>query len=110
MRREAGVAPSTCGAKDVWMGEVIVDPAFRSGAHHHGDVESAIYVASGRLRFRWGDKLQYVAEGGPGDFIFVPPMMVHQEINASDREPVVTIVARGGENIVVNVEILEATE
>jgi hypothetical protein len=32
---------------------------------------------------------------------------VHQEINASDAEPVTQIVARGGENIVINVEIAE---
>jgi hypothetical protein len=33
------------------------------------------------------------------------PHRGHQEINASDDEPVTPIVARGGENIVVNVEI-----
>lgn len=22
---------------------------------------------------RWGDKLEYTAEAGPGDFIYVPP-------------------------------------
>jgi uncharacterized RmlC-like cupin family protein len=110
MRREAGVSSETCGAEGVWMGEVTVDPAFRSAAHHHGDVESGIYIASGRLRFRWGAKLEHSAEGGPGDFIFVPAMMVHQEINASDSEPVVTIVSRGGDNIVVNVEMPEAEQ
>lgn len=106
MSRVAGVAASTCGASGVWMGEVVTEPRFESGAHHHGDVESAIYVISGSIRFRWGARLEHSAEGGAGDFIFVPANTVHSEANNSDREPLVLIVARGGqENVVVNVEV-----
>jgi uncharacterized RmlC-like cupin family protein len=109
MTRVAGVAASTAGASGVWMGEVTTEPGFRSGAHHHGDVESAIYVLSGRYRFRWGDRLQHSAEGEAGDFIFVPARLVHQEMNLSEDEPLVMILARGGqENVVVNVDIPEA--
>jgi uncharacterized RmlC-like cupin family protein len=111
MTRLAGVSAATCGATGVWMGEVTTAPGVRSGAHHHGDAESAIYVVSGRYRFRWGKRLEESAEGGAGDFIFVPARLVHQEINASDSEPLVMIVARGGhENVVVNVEMPEAVE
>ncbi|HXK33299.1 MAG TPA: cupin domain-containing protein [Dehalococcoidia bacterium] len=111
MTRLAGVSAATCGAAGVWMGEVTTEPGFRSGAHHHGDVESAIYVVSGRYRFRWGERLEESAEGGAGDFIFVPARLVHQEINASDSEPLVVIVARGGqENVVVNVDVPAADE
>ena len=35
---------------------------------HHGPVESVIYVVSGKARMRWGDKLEVMAEAGPGDF------------------------------------------
>jgi uncharacterized RmlC-like cupin family protein len=107
MTRMAGVAASTCGATGIWMGDVTLAPGFRSQPHHHGDVESAIYVIAGRLRLRWGDALEHEEEAGPGEFIFVPAQAVHQEINASDAEPVTQIVARGGENIVINVEIAE---
>ncbi len=109
MVRMAGVAPSTCGASGVWMGEVTNAPGFRSGAHHHGDVESAIYMVQGRMKFRWGDRLQHEGEAGAGDFIFVPAQLVHQEINLSETEPLVAIVARGGDNIVVNVDVPEAS-
>ncbi len=34
---------------------------------------------------RWGEKLEFVAEAGPGDFIFVPPWVPHQEINAGEE-------------------------
>lgn len=109
MQRAAGVSAKTCGSSEVWMGEVATAPGFRSGAHHHGDVESAIYVASGRCRFRWGEHLEHSADAAAGDFIFVPALVVHQEINVSDREPVVFIVARGSqENVVVNIEMPEA--
>ena len=109
MTRVAGVSAATCGSAAVWMGQFTNEPGFRSGAHHHGDVESAIYVLSGRLRMRWGGHLQHEAEAGAGDFIFVPARLVHQEINASASEGVVAILARGGqENVVVNVELAEA--
>jgi uncharacterized RmlC-like cupin family protein len=111
MERAAGVSAGTCGASSVWMGEVTTAPGFRSGAHHHGDVESAIFVASGRCRFRWGDRLEHTADAAAGDFIFVPALVLHQEINLSATEPVVFVVARGSqENVVVNVDLPEANQ
>lgn len=109
MTRVAGISATTCGAAGVWMGQFTNEPGFRSSAHHHGEVESAIYVLSGRLRMRWGEHLEHEAEAGEGDFIFVPARLVHQEINASASDGVVAILARGGqENVVVNVELPEA--
>ena len=109
MTRVAGVAAGTCGSTGIWMGQFTNEPGFRSGAHHHGDVESAIYVVSGSLRMRWGEHLEHGAEASAGDFIFVPAQLIHQEINASPSEGVVAILARGGqENVVVNVDLPEA--
>lgn len=108
MRRLAGVSRETCGARGIWLGEASNEPGFRSAPHHHGDVESAIYVLDGCLRMRWGDRLQHEAEARPGDYIHVPAHLVHQEINASADAPVTMIVARSGDNIVVNVEMPEA--
>ena len=108
MRREAGVAASTVGAEKIWLGHVTMEPGMKSGAHHHGPVESAIYIISGRARFRFGERLEHTAEAGPGDFVFVPPEAVHQEINPDPDTPIEMIVARNGqENIVVNVELPE---
>jgi uncharacterized RmlC-like cupin family protein len=109
MTRAAGIAASTCGASGIWMGEATTEPGFRSGAHHHGDVESAIYVVSGSIRMRWGDHLEHSLAANAGDFVFVPANLVHQEMNGSQTERAVVIVARGGqENIVVNVDVPEA--
>ena len=110
MDRLTAVAAETVGSKELWAGVVTLAAGARSGAHHHGDCESVIYVLSGRIRFRYGDRLEESAEAGPGDFIFVPPQVIHQEINASDSEGIDSIVIRSSqENIVVNVELPEST-
>jgi len=78
----------------------------KTGAHHHGALESVIYVLKGRARMRWGDHLEYVAEAGPGDFIFVPPYVPHQEINASTDETLECVLVRSdNEAVVVNLDI-----
>ena len=111
MDRAEGVGACTVGASSIWAGHVTVGPGVKSGAHHHGEVESAIYIISGKARFRYGERLEHNIEAGAGDFIYVPAYIVHQEINASSQEPVEMIVTRGSqENIVVNVEIPEARE
>jgi uncharacterized RmlC-like cupin family protein len=46
------------------------------------------------------------AEAGPGDFIFVPPYVPHQEINASPDEPLECVLVRSdNEAVVVNLDI-----
>jgi uncharacterized RmlC-like cupin family protein len=106
MARAEGCGASTVGAEGIWLGQVTVDKGVSSGPHHHGEVESAIYIISGRARFRFGERLDNEVEANAGDFVFVPPYLVHQEINASSDEPVTMIVARASqENIVVNVEV-----
>ena len=65
-----------------------------------------IYVVSGRARMRWGERLEYTAEAGPGDFIYVPPYVPHQEINASpDSELSCVVVRSGQEPVVVNLDM-----
>jgi uncharacterized RmlC-like cupin family protein len=55
---------------------------------------------------RWGERLEFVAEAGPGDFIFVPPYVPHQEINASDDQPLSCVLVRSGqEPVVVNLDL-----
>ena len=105
MQREAGINAAV-GANKIWAGAVTVQPNAKTGPHHHGPLESIIYVVSGRARFRWGEKLEFVAEAGPGDFVFVPPYVPHQELNASAEEPVFAVVTRSGqEPVVVNLEM-----
>ena len=106
MQRAAAINLARAGAQKLWAGTVTIHPNAKTGAHHHGALESVIYVVRGRARMRWGEKLEYVAEAGPGDFIFVPPFVPHQEINASGDETLECVLVRsGGEAVVVNLDI-----
>ena len=106
MNRAAAITYARCGAEKLWAGTVVIHPDAKTGAHHHGPVESIIYVISGRARMRWGERLEFVAEAGPGDFIHVPPFVPHQEINASDDEPLSCVLCRSGQDpVVVNLDI-----
>ena len=106
MHREAAIDAARAGAEKLWAGTVVIHPDAKTGPHHHGEVESVIYVVSGRARMRWGERLEYTAEAGPGDFIYVPPYVPHQEINASpDSELSCVIVRSGQESVVVNLDM-----
>lgn len=111
-RREA-ISLARAGARKIWAGTVTIHPDAKTGAHHHGALESVIYVVRGRARMRWGEHLEFVAEAGPGDFIFVPPFVPHQEINASADESLECVLVRSdGQSSVVNLDIepVEAPE
>lgn len=109
MTRMTAIAAATVGAKNLWVGRVTLEPGAKSGAQHHGDCESVICVTAGRIRFRFGERLEHSAEAGPGDYVYVPPNVVHQEINLSESEGIDSIVVRDSqENVVVNVDVPEA--
>lgn len=106
MRREAAVSRKLVGAERIWLGYVELDPGDISAAHHHGEAESAIFLVSGWARF--------VTETGihdaeSGDVVWVPPHVVHVEVNRSSSEPVRMVVARSTqESLVFNVDTPEA--
>jgi uncharacterized RmlC-like cupin family protein len=109
MKRAAAIDFARAGARRLWAGTVVVDADAKTGPHHHGPLESVIYVVRGRARMRWGEALEFVAEAGAGDFIFVPPFVPHQEINASADEPLECVVVRSDqEAVVVNVDVATA--
>jgi uncharacterized RmlC-like cupin family protein len=110
MLRAAAITAGRVGAQHLWAGAVLIEPHALTGAHHHGEVESVIYVVSGLARMRWGERLEYVAEAGPGDFIHVPPYVPHQEINAGDGPLSCVLVRSGQEPVVVNLELDDVVE
>ena len=106
MDRKAAINFARAGAHKLWAGTVDIKPNAKTGAHHHGALESVIYVVRGRARMRWGEQLEFTAEAGPGDFIYVPPYVPHQEINASPTEPLECVLVRSdNEAVVVNLDI-----
>jgi uncharacterized RmlC-like cupin family protein len=106
MDRKAAINAARVGAQKIWAGTVNIHPNAKTGAHHHGELESVIYVLRGKARMRWGENLEFVAEAGPGDFIYVPPFVPHQEINASPDEVLECVLVRSdNEAVVVNLDI-----
>jgi uncharacterized RmlC-like cupin family protein len=106
MNRAAAIDLARVGAQKLWAGTVHIHAGARTGAHHHGPLESVIYVIRGRARMRWGEALEFTAEAGPGDFIYVPPFVPHQEINTSVDEVLECVLVRSdNEAVVVNLDI-----
>jgi uncharacterized RmlC-like cupin family protein len=106
MSRAAAITHARTGASLLWAGTVLVQPDAKTGPHHHGELETVLYVVRGHVRMRWGDHLEFSDEASPGDFIFVPPYVPHQEINASPNEPCEAVVVRSGQDpVVVNLEM-----
>lgn len=106
MNRAAAIDFARVGAQKLWAGTVHIHADAKTGAHHHGPLESVIYVIRGRARMRWGERLEFTAEAGPGDFIYVPPFVPHQEINASSDETLECVLVRSdSEAVVVNLDI-----
>ena len=106
MTRAAAITHARTGAEKLWAGTVVVEPNAKTGPHHHGELETVLYIVRGRARMRWGDRLEFSGEAGPGDFIYVPPFVPHQEINALPDEICEAVVVRSGqEPIVVNLDL-----
>jgi uncharacterized RmlC-like cupin family protein len=110
MVRFAAISNAKVGSERLWMGQTHVGPAMRSGDHHHGEAETAIYVLSGSPEFVFLD--EHTGEetrirAAPGDFVFVPPYTPHREENNDPETEAVVVLARSTqEAIVVNLPSL----
>jgi uncharacterized RmlC-like cupin family protein len=90
------------GGSQTWIGTVTLNPEGRTGTHHHGRHEVTIYVVKGRSEIRWGERLEFAANVGPGDFVYFAPYVPHQEFNPDERDSVEFVVVRSdNEKIVV---------
>ena len=46
MTRAAAITHARTGANKLWAGTVTVQPAARTGAHHHGELETVLCISS----------------------------------------------------------------
>ncbi|MHB1446228.1 MAG: cupin domain-containing protein [Acidimicrobiales bacterium] len=99
MVREEAIA-----AGGIWAGLVRTAPGMVSGWHHHGEHETSIYVASGRLRLESGVGGTEVVEACEGDFVHVPAGSVHREANPDGAESRLIVVRAGQGPTTVNVD------
>jgi uncharacterized RmlC-like cupin family protein len=105
MTRAAAITHARTGASKLWAGTMLVQPDAKTGPHHHGELETVLYVVKAEFECD-GDKLEFSDEARPGDFIYVPPHVPHQEINASPDETCeAALVGDGQDPIVVNLDL-----
>lgn len=90
----AEISQTTAGAHNIYMGRFRVPPGAISRPHYHDGCESAVYMLSGSMRIRWGDRLEQELMVEPGDLLYVPPRETHVLENPSDIEPADYVVAR----------------
>ena len=103
MLRLAAVSHRLVGSETLWAGVMLVDPSTASSVHHHGPLETVVYMVSGQSKVRWGSRLEHEVDLEPGDFLFIPPFVPHQEINPSPDQHTDWVVVRSGrEAVVVN--------
>lgn len=102
MTRYEALSGRTVGAQRLWMGRTLAPPGLISEPHHHGDSESAIYLARGSATFLHGPDLYERVDMEAGDFLFIPPFAVHVEANLGGEEVEFIVVRSTQEAIVVN--------
>jgi uncharacterized RmlC-like cupin family protein len=101
MRRLAAISHGLVGSEALWAGVMLAEPDTASSVHHHGPLETVVYVLSGLSKVRWGSRLEHEVDLEPGDFVFIPPYMPHQEINPSPDQPTHWVVVRSGPEAIV---------
>jgi uncharacterized RmlC-like cupin family protein len=101
MRRYAAISDVLTGSELLWAGTMVAEPNTTSAVHHHGAQETVVYVASGKSRVKWGNRLEHDVELEAGDFLFIPPYMPHQEINPSPDQQTTWVVVRSGQEAIV---------
>jgi uncharacterized RmlC-like cupin family protein len=102
MMRRTGIDPSV--SRGLWVGRVMTDPGFSSGAHHHGEAETVGHVLTGSARIRFGEGFREYVDLFPGDFVYIGPNVPHIEENLSETEILEFVTIRSPDNIVVNLE------
>ena len=103
MERRPAIDAAAVGASKIWFGTVTSAPNHKGPPHQHGEAETAAYVISGHVRVHYGENFEESVEAGPGDYLFVPAHLWHIEENPYD-EPSEQFLARGPDNIVINME------
>lgn len=90
------------GGGQTWMGSTNVAPGSNTGPHDHGRHEVAIYVVKCRSEIRWGARLEYAVEIGPGDAVYFAPGVPHQERSLETTVSVEYLIVRSDNEKIAN--------
>jgi uncharacterized RmlC-like cupin family protein len=98
IRRAAFVDPG------IWVGTARTAPGAVSGWHRHGDNTTYIYCVAGAIRVESGPGGRAVDEARAGEFILIPPNLVHRERNPTEVEALILLTRIGSGPVLTNVE------
>jgi uncharacterized RmlC-like cupin family protein len=77
----------------VWAGFSAFPGGATTGWHHHGDYATYAYITDGAMTVEFGPDGAEVVHLDAGDFVHIPPRMVHRE----------SVPTHGGAGVVVRV-------
>jgi uncharacterized RmlC-like cupin family protein len=101
--RMSAIAAMQGIVSSLWAGIFVVEPLAKTGIHHHGEQDTAVYVLEGEASVQWGNFGEHSVTVGAGDFLHVPSWLPHQELNPSKEHLFRWVVVRSTpEPIVVN--------
>ena len=98
------VREQAIAVEGLWSGFVRTEPGVASGWHHHGDHDTSVYVIAGNVRIEFGPGGAESVDAGPGDFVRIPPRLVHREVNAGSTPSQEVITRSGTGPLTVNVD------
>jgi uncharacterized RmlC-like cupin family protein len=98
-----GLSNKTVGAKSIAMHLIEIPPGALGQTHYHKGFETGIYVLEGEVETRYGPRLEHSVINRAGDFVYIPPDLVHQPRNLSQTESAKAIVVRNDPNEQENV-------
>lgn len=105
-----GICAETVDSIGLALSFVVVPPGAEALPHVHVGSESAIYQIEGRIMTRYGKDLEFSAETGPGDFLYIPAGVPHQTVNMSATERAAGLVARNEAAMQETAELYEVTQ
>jgi|HubBroStandDraft_4_1064222.scaffolds.fasta_scaffold436936_1 uncharacterized RmlC-like cupin family protein len=106
MLRLEAHAQSKVAFRNLHAHVLLLAPGAESAVHHHGRLETIVYVAEGQGKIRWGFRLEHEAYLDAGDFFFIPPFLPHQESNRSALHDAQWIVLQNSpKTVVVNLAL-----
>ena len=77
------------------VGLTTLNPGAVTAWHHHAARTFYGYVVAGRLRLEYGRGGQDAATAVAGEFLRIPPGLIHRDVNATQEPVVVATIAVG---------------
>jgi uncharacterized RmlC-like cupin family protein len=95
LERTIAVSQQTTGQSEIYMCKVVIPPhqAETAVPHAHLQTETAIYIEKGEVVVFFGDALEQVVVISAGEYLHIPPGVIHYPVNRRDVE-MVAIVTR----------------